>query len=129
MDANIEHLLRYLVAHLECNTCHHKYIPDDFEVVNRGDYRLVVLMTCHHCHIQGLLVAIVREQKRVSGEARQAKIRDEMDLINADDVLNIHRFLESYTGDCITLLKDPSQSNIQGEEVNGRAGHLAEGDT
>ena len=32
MDANIEHLLRYLVAHLECNTCHHKYIPDDFDL-------------------------------------------------------------------------------------------------
>lgn len=105
MDADIEQLIRYLVAHMKCVACDHPYRPDDFEVLDQGASVLVLLMTCHHCQTQGLLVAFVQEQRPEPRRTRQAEERGESEPITADDVLDLHRFLEGFEEDCITLLR------------------------
>ncbi len=108
MDADIEQLIRYLVAHMKCVACDHPYRPDDFEVLDEGASVLVLLMTCHHCQTQGLLVAFVQEQEPEPRKDRQVKERGESEPITADDVLNMHRFLKDFEGDFDTLLKGSS---------------------
>jgi hypothetical protein len=129
LDPDADHLIRYLVGHMKCAACHHPYQPDDFEVMDEGGALLVILITCHHCNAQGLLVAFVQEHGL---ELAQANLIDqaekELDPITTDDVLDLHRFLNAFTGDCNTLFESSSPSETQGEEVNGRTGHLAEGD-
>ena len=105
MDADIEQLIRYLVAHLKCGDCHHQYSLDDFEVLDKGASVLVLLMTCHHCQAQGLLVAFVQKEGPEPRRIKQAEERGEPEPITADDVLDMHRFLEGFEGNCITLLR------------------------
>jgi hypothetical protein len=131
VDADAEHLIRYLVAHMKCAACHRPYQPDDFQVMDEGGALLVILITCHHCHAQGLLVAFVQEQGlglELAEASLIEKAEDEPEPITTDDVLDLHRFLTTFAGDFHTLFEDSSPSETQGEEVNGRTGHLAEGD-
>jgi len=131
VDADIEHLIRYLMAHMKCAVCHRPYSPEDFEVLDEGEALLVILITCHHCHAQGLLVAFMQEHEPQAREAERTEVADEMEglkPITADDVLDMHRFLEHFSGDFNTLVRGPSTSQTHGEEINGRTGRLAEGD-
>lgn len=105
MDADIEQLIRYLVDHLKCVACHHQYSTDDFQVLEKGASMLILLMTCHHCRAQGLLMAFVQEQEMESRRVRQAGEREELAPITADDVLDVHRFLLRFEGDCDSLLR------------------------
>lgn len=109
MDPSIEQLIRYLVAHLKCAACQHTYNPEDLDIIDQGSSLLVLLMTCQHCQAQGLIVALVQEQKPEPQRATQERERSEVQPITADDVLEIHRFLESFDGDCVSLLRDSSQ--------------------
>jgi len=105
MDAEIEQLIRYLVAHLKCVACHHQYSIADFEVVEKGGKMLVFLMTCQHCQTQGLLMAFVQEQETEPRTVRRTEEEDELEPISSDDVLDMHRFLEGFEGDCIALVR------------------------
>jgi len=105
MDADIEQLIRYLVDHLKCVACHRQYNIDDFQVLEKGASMLILLMTCHHCQTQGLLMAFVQEQEMQSRRVRQTEEGDELGPITADDVLDVHRFLLGFEGDCDTLLR------------------------
>ena len=106
MDSDIEQLIRYLVDHLECSACHHHYHAGDFEVLDRGSTLLLLLMTCHHCQVQGLMVALLREHRiEPSRKAAETDEPGAADPITVDDVLDCHCFLESFQGDCVALLK------------------------
>ncbi|MEA3346218.1 MAG: hypothetical protein U9Q78_08300 [Chloroflexota bacterium] len=104
MDEDIEQLIRYLAAHTECPVCGHRYDPDDFEVLHEGENLLVLLITCHHCQTEGLLMASVQEQRSEPRRVEEAK------PITADDVLDIHCFLERFEGDLETLVGNVSQA-------------------
>lgn len=105
MDADIEQLIRYLVDHLKCIACHRQYSIDDFQVLEKGGSMLILLMTCHHCQAQGLLMALIQEQEMASKRVGQPERTEELGPITADDVLDVHRFLLSFEGDCDALLK------------------------
>jgi hypothetical protein len=105
MDADIEQLIRYLVAHLKCVACQHQYSINDFEVLEEGANTLILLMTCHHCQAQGLLMAFVQEQETDPRRVAQSEERGELECISTDDVLDMHRFLEGFEGDCIALVR------------------------
>jgi len=108
MDPSIEQLIRYLVTHLRCAVCQHPYNPEDVQVLDEGSSLLVLLMTCHHCQAQALIVALVQGQRPEPERAAHERERPEVQPITADDVLDTHRFLESFDGDCVTLLRDVS---------------------
>lgn len=108
MDPSIEQLIRYLVAHLKCAACQRPYNPQDLEIIDEGSSLLVLLMTCHHCQAQGLIVALVQEQPLQLKRTPEDRESSELQPITADDVLDIHRFLESFDGDCVALLRDSS---------------------
>ncbi len=104
MDPEIESLIRYLAARLECAVCHHQYEPDDFELLNKEANSLMFFITCHHCYTQGFMVVFIQEQWPELEEIDQAEEESEREPITADDVLDMHRFLENFEGDFITLL-------------------------
>lgn len=108
MDPSIEQLIRYLVAHLKCGVCQQSYDPEDLEIIDEGSSLLVLLMTCHHCQAQGLIVALVQEQRPEPKQVAEKSERSEVRPITADDVLDMHRFLDSFDGDCVALLRDSS---------------------
>ena len=105
MDADIEQLIRYLVDHLRCVACRRQYSIDDFQVLEKGTSMLILLMTCHHCQAQGLLMAFVQDQETKSRRVRQTEDHHELGPITADDVLDVHRFLLDFEGDCDALLR------------------------
>jgi len=108
MDPSIEQLIRYLVAHLKCAACQQPYNPEDLQIIDEGSSLLVLLMTCHHCQAQGLIVALVQEQRTEPESDAQEREGSEIQPITADDVLDVHRFLETFDGDCVALLRDAS---------------------
>jgi hypothetical protein len=104
MDADIEQLIRYLVAHLKCVACQGQYSIDDFQVLEKGTSMLILLMTCQHCQTQGLLMAFVQEQQMEPKRNRRSAEGPELGPITIDDVLDIHRLLAHFEGDCNALL-------------------------
>ena len=110
MDMDKQQLIRYLVAHLKCIACRHKYDIDDVQVLEEGAGLLVLLMTCQHCQAQGLLMALVQDQQVKPRRADQAEQRRDVGPITADDVLDVHRLLEGFDGDCSALLAGLPQS-------------------
>ena len=110
MDADIEQLIRYLVSHLKCVACHHQYDSDDIQVLQKGPSMLVLLMTCQHCQAQGLLMAFVQEQMVEPKRIGQAEQHHDWGPITTDDVLDVHRLLERFDGDCSALLTEQLRS-------------------
>jgi hypothetical protein len=108
MDADTEKLIRYLMSHLECVTCQHRYSIEDFEVLEKGAKMVILLMTCRNCLTQSLLMAFLQEQGAEEidpSSMTPAEGEDEPRPITADDVMDVHRFLASFDGDCIALVR------------------------
>jgi len=60
-------------------------------------------------------MAFVQEQEIDPRRVAQSEERGELECISTDDVLDMHRFLESFEGDCRTLLRGASEHR---EDVN-----------
>jgi hypothetical protein len=125
MDAETERLIRYLVTNVECVGCHRSYDFEDIRVVEKRPTVYVLLMTCQNCGTKGLLMAFLQERAEDPEGSEQVETRSGHRPITADDVLDVHRLLERFDGDCSALLKDSSDPGSGGEGADGRTGRLA----
>lgn len=106
--------IRQLVANIRCGVCGHRYEIDDVRILNHEGDLWVMGVTCAHCKTQGLVFATITEAEAPEVIAdvtpkEWARLK-EMPQINADDVLDMHEFLEGFDGDLIELLEGDSYS-------------------
>ena len=101
--------IRQLITNIRCGVCGRRYELDDVRILNHQGDLWVMGVTCANCRTQGLVFATVTEAEapEVIADATPEELArfQEMPQINADDVLDIHEFLEGFDGDLIELLE------------------------
>jgi hypothetical protein len=75
----------------------------------------MLMVSCHHCQTQGIILAMVKEDEHVEvlsdlTPEEWERIRD-LPAISSDDVLDVCRFLRDFDGDFVGLLTEDSGSS------------------
>ena len=108
MESNEFDVRRTVVAVLErCSVCKHDYALEDTRIVEREGELWVVSICCSRCSAQSLVAAVVDGENAAVGafgqSDRRAKADDTDGPVDVDDVLDMHRFLETFDGDFLAL--------------------------
>ena len=108
-DGLAKHLfIKHLITNIKCAVCRSHYEPEDVHIINHRDELWVMAVTCGQCRTRGLIFAIIRETEEAESITELApeewiKFR-EMSQVDADDVLDMHKFLRDFDGDFVSLL-------------------------
>jgi DNA-directed RNA polymerase subunit RPC12/RpoP len=96
-------LILKLVTQLRCVECGRPYVPHDFVLMERQHDVWVLGIRCRHCGSSGHVIvatSLERESESVTDlTPEERKAVHERPLINVDDVLDVHQFLEDFDGD------------------------------
>ena len=109
-DGDKRRLILRLVTQLRCLECGHPYDPTDFTVVHRRQDMWVLGTRCRHCENTCHVVIFMNQD--AGPEPVVDLTPEEMDLaaewppITADDVLNMHDFLQEFDGDFVEFFAD-----------------------
>ena len=104
-----EGLIKKLMASIKCDSCGRPYEARNVRVLGHGDGLWFLRVLCSSCHTRCLVAAIIKEDKvpeAVSDltEAELGKFAV-VDVIGADDMLNMHKFLKDFDGDFSRLFR------------------------
>lgn len=83
-----------------CPMCDFKYSKEDINVVNRKDELTLVHLKCQRCKSAVMMMVITESFGITSASVMTDIIQDDLkkisgDLINGDDVLEVHKFLKN----------------------------------
>jgi len=108
-------LVRHLTSTVRCSVCGASYARDDINILGHQDELWFLTVTCTSCQTQGLIAALVREEAVAAAApapppselaaADDARTRPGTP-ITAEDVADMHDFLENFRGDLGALLRD-----------------------
>ena len=104
-----EDIVKKFVVEAECKICGRCYELDNVDVLGNHEDLWFLSAFCPTCHTQYLMAAVVTEEG-VSEvitdltEAELVRFRD-MSRLTADDVLDMHNFLNAFEGDISQLFK------------------------
>jgi len=98
-----ESLIKKLMASINCGVCGHRYEVDDINVLSHNQDLWFLSAICPDCHTRCLIAAIVKEGRVPEvitdlTEAELDRFRNGGKL-TADDVLDMHNFLNNFGGD------------------------------
>jgi hypothetical protein len=104
-----ESLVKKLVASIKCGTCGQHYQESDINVIEHNEELWFLRVTCSSCHARCLVAAIIREGGKAEvitdlTEAELERFRD-LDVVRADDVLDMHNYLKDFNGDFPRLFR------------------------
>ena len=98
-------VVKYLVAHAQCEGCGSRFEPDDVRIhEHRGSVWLASL-TCSRCGLRGLVIAALRgsgnDAENEAGESatEAGATQSPPTAITDDEVLDFHRHLDRFRGD------------------------------
>ena len=96
-------LVLQLVTRLRCVECGKPYNPHDFALVDRREDVWVLGIQCRHCGSSGHIVVLMRLDTEldpvVDLTSEELEGADQWLPITADDVLDVHTFLQEFNGD------------------------------
>jgi hypothetical protein len=96
-----------LSAVTKCSSCGHVYELENVNVLGHQDDLWFLMVSCEKCHTQGLIAAVVKDGSEagedIDGEdlpvAEILELPENRGLVTADDVLDMHLFLDNFSGD------------------------------
>lgn len=95
--------LRQLIDNIRCVVCSGEYTEADIAIMAQQDDVWMLMVSCPHCHTQGIILAVVKEEEQVQvvTELTPEELEHARDIapIGTDDVLDIHRLLQDFDGD------------------------------
>ncbi len=97
-----EKSIKKLMTSMKCSSCGEFYKVADIDVIGHRDDLWFLRVACSACQAQYLVAAVVKEEKRkaVTDLTGPERIRfRKITPVNADDVLDMHRFLKKFDGD------------------------------
>jgi len=97
-----ETLIRKLIASVRCSVCGKPYRPSNIKVLGHEDNLWFLSVFCPSCRTLGLVAAVVKREavKRATELTPEEKIKfANARPIGADDVLEMHEFLQNFEGD------------------------------
>jgi hypothetical protein len=105
------HFVRQLIANIKCVVCSQKYGQNDVFIMGRQDDVWILLVSCARCQTQGIILAMVKEEKQTAEiitdlTPEELKRIQNDPAISIDDVLDTHRFLRDFDGDLRELLDE-----------------------
>ncbi|MBI4301651.1 MAG: hypothetical protein HY664_03510 [Chloroflexi bacterium] len=103
-----EKFLMKLVSAVKCTVCGEPYAETGIRVLGHKGDLWFLSVSCSGCSSQGLVAAIIDKDHATEvvtdlTEAEQA-VFSEFGPVTADDVLDMHQFLEDFSGDFSGLL-------------------------
>lgn len=100
MDDN---LVKELMTTVNCSTCGRRYEAGDVNILYHQRELWFMSVSCQSCRTKGLVAALIKSGGKAQlvtdlTEEELARFR-EASPISADDVLDVHNFLEGFDGD------------------------------
>ncbi len=105
-----EGLIKRLIANIKCGICGQLYEGGNVRILGHRDDLWFLSVFCSACRSQGLVAAVIKEGQLPQlitdlTEAEQAKFR-ELEPVDADDLLDLHKFLREFDGDFAHLFTE-----------------------
>lgn len=101
-----------------CSICHRDFGPEDIRVVSRKNDMWMLVVTCSECHGRNFVAAVMAdgdtEEAQIAlrqlsrdgtskpieiTEVRDRAEEDRGEPVSAEDVLDMHEFLDGFNGD------------------------------
>lgn len=114
-----EQVVRRLMAAVKCTVCGSPYASDRIKILGHRDELWFLAVTCGRCHTQALVAALLKDADgssatltRISVPGKAFPVEEAspgpepvaLSLpVTADDVLEMHRFLQDFDGDFTRL--------------------------
>ena len=102
-----ERLIKRLMASMKCESCGQHYEVYNIDVLGHREELWFLRVHCSACRTQCLVAAIVKESKisEVVTDLSEIELDEFKDnVIEIDDVLNMHNFLKDFDGNFSRLL-------------------------
>ena len=105
-----DNFIKKLLSNVKCGVCGHHYESANINVLGHREDLWFLSVLCPSCKSQGLIAAIIKEGEPPEvitelTEAEHAKFSD-APSIDSDDVLDMHTFLEKFSGDFSSLFPE-----------------------
>lgn len=106
-----DEIIDKIARRLKCSSCGRRYRPLDFHFVEERGNTAVMKIVCPECQKQSIVFAIV-QRKRVHPVYTELDPEEWSRFrlllpVDRDDVVNIHRQMQLYSGDLSDVLEDP----------------------
>lgn len=92
---------------MKCGICGQRYEPPSVKVLGHRDDLWFLSVYCHSCKTQGLVAAFLKEGKlpSITAELTEEEYTKFSGYppIESDDILDMHTFLEEFSGDFSSL--------------------------
>lgn len=107
MDDN---LVKELMTTVNCSVCGRRYEAGDVNILYHQRELWFMSVSCQSCRTKGLVAALIKGGEKARfvtdlTEKDMARLK-EAPPVNADDVLDVHNFLEGFDGDFSSLFTD-----------------------
>jgi len=99
-----EGIIKKLVASVKCSVCGQDYGEDNISIIGQSEGLWFLRVVCPACNTRSLMTAIVkesRETRRITSDLTGVELSrfKNMDRLTADEVLDMHNFLNDFDGD------------------------------
>jgi len=105
-----EKFIKKLLSNMKCGVCGQHYEPTHVRVLGHRENLWFLTVFCPGCQNEGLVAAVTKEGEAVElvaelSEAEHSKFSTSPP-IGTDDVLDMHTFLEKFSGDFSSLFPE-----------------------
>jgi hypothetical protein len=101
--AGQEHLLRQLISTFRCGICRRSFEHKHVRVAARHEHLWIVSARCTRCRNQQVFWIDVKDNGEETVLRDVSAVEEEqfaaMEAVTADDVLDVHEFLQDFDGD------------------------------
>jgi hypothetical protein len=107
----VEALIREIASRIPCAACGRRYAQSDITVLGQVESLWALKLTCRQCRSLGLVFAVVHEDGTrpilTDLTPEEWEMVQQRPALSADDVIQMYRAMETYTGDFSEILEDP----------------------
>jgi hypothetical protein len=103
-----ENLIRRLIATIKCGKCGLNYHVDDVKIIQQNDDMWFLKVYCPSCDTKSMVAALIKKEPEAVSDLTDTEVAEfePLDVVAADDVLDMHRFLDEFDGDFTRLFRN-----------------------
>ncbi|HUW96897.1 MAG TPA: hypothetical protein VMW58_14030 [Anaerolineae bacterium] len=102
--------VRQLLENIKCVVCSKEYEEDDVSIMGQQDELWMLMVSCHRCGTQGIILAMVKEDEHIELltdlTPQELEWIGDLPAINGEDVLDVCQFLRDFDGSFLELFKE-----------------------
>jgi hypothetical protein len=110
-NANTQAIVRQIVARVRCAVCKHHFGASDVQMLGKRETAWAFQVRCRECRTEALMLVLVtsRGAQPIYTDLAPSEWKrfQASPPISDDDVIEVHRYIQAYTGDFSELLDEP----------------------